>query len=254
MRPFFVLALTLGIGITRGEPIPACASFGTLGELVGRTTCGVGIFTIKDVTFTGPAGLADLLSLNIGSTVDNVNFGVGGELFSDRGGSIIFAYGYTIDPPPDIIKGVSGDVEDAGQGNFFSPFVRLAATADAVSIQYSICAGAAFTNNECAGTLYGFSLSVPDLLDASPDLLSLASTLSGGVIFSEPVNTVGILVSIRLQNGGFLNGDMTTGFPLDPDPSSGGVPEPGTSALVGLGCAAAAALSARGRGGWRTIR
>ena len=210
--------------------IPTCNSLTSFADLVNAGACTAGIFTIKNPTFSGPEGLDSQLILASSTDSQNVNFGFQGlELFTSIGESLSFTFGYTIDPPPDIIKGVSGSIDDAGESSFEN-FLNVAAVDDPVDVQYLLCAGAAFTREGCAGTEYGFSLTVPQ--QVSNASLRLASQLSGGVTFALPVNTVGVVVNVNLNNGGFIFGGFNSVFPLNP---VGDVPEPGTLALAGVG-------------------
>lgn len=239
----FSTLLVLGTGLSQAAVIPSCNSLQTFADLINAGSCTAGIFTIKNPTFSGGfEGLESSLFLATSADSQNVSFGFTGlELYTSFDESLSFTFGYTIDPPPDIIKGVSGSIDDAGQSSF-EEFLNVAAVGDAVDIGYQLCAGAAFVQGQCAGTPYGFSLTVPD--QNSANLIRLASQLSGGVTFASPVNTVGVIVNVNLNNGGFVQGGFSSVFPLDP---VGDVPEPGTMALAGIGGALLAASRLRRR-------
>jgi PEP-CTERM motif len=228
-----VAAMWLGNGLVRGAEIipPACSSLGTLQGLIDSQACTAGVFTIKDPSFSGPSGVtASSITLSVLSGIDSVSLAFGGGVFnSPIGGSSSFTFGYTIDPPPDIIKGVSAEVEDAGQDSFGPQGFMPSAVGDAIAVQYLLCVGAGFVDGDCATSLDGFLLSLPD---ADNNDFLLAATLSGGVTFSSPVNTVGVRIFVDLTNGGNFSG-ISSAFPLD-------VPEPGSLALFGLGAVALA--------------
>lgn len=233
-RSVLFSALLLGASISPAAVVPlshSCDGLSTFADLRIAGFCTAGIFTIKNPIFSGPEGLDSSLILASITDFQNINFGFQNlSLSTGPGETLSFTFGYTIDPPPDIIKGVSGSIEDAGQSSF-DDFFAIAAAGDPVDIQYRICAGAGFVNESCAGTLYAFSLAVPDQ-NENRNFLTLASQLIGGVTFAFPVNTVGVIVDVNLSNGGFIQGGFGSAFPLDPIPD---VPEPGTMALAGLG-------------------
>lgn len=211
--------------------LPTCASLGNLELLRTAGACTAGVFTIKDITFVGPGGSTDAsgITLNLAFALDSLVVVLGGSSFtSSPGFSNSFTFGFTIDPPPDIIKGVSADVENAGQdfGLGIGDF-SIAGLGDAISVQYAVCAGAAFAaNSSCPGALNGFLIHLPD---ATQNAFAVASTLSGGVTFASPVNTVGVLIQVDLSNGGNFTGLRST-FPLQAD-----VPEPASLTMAGAG-------------------
>lgn len=232
MNRILLLSLLLGASAAQAATLPACSGLTTIGQLLSSQSCTAGIFTVKNVTFSGPTGLENLINLNANVTEANVGLGFSsGFLTTGVEEQLSFTFGYTIDPPPDIIKGVSGATEDAGQdsGFSFSSLQPAALGPNAVEVNYLICAGAGFVDQQCAGTIYGFSLTLPDEF-ISQAALSIAAQLSGGVTFAQPTNTVGILVTVNLQNGGFL-GSLSSNFPLE----TAAVPEPSTLALAGVG-------------------
>ena len=228
-----ILGASLGHAATL---VPTCASLGNLQGLISSGSCTAGIFTIKNPSFFGPEGVnASAITLNVVYGADAVSLGFGGgEFVSGPFSSTTFTFGYTIDPPPDIIKGVTGDLEGAGQDFFnISSLLGPADFGDAISVQYLLCAGAAFVDNACAGQIYGFSLNLPDSSFGPVDLIS------GGVVFTGPVHAVGVLIRVDLQNGGTFS-SVNASFPLVND-----VPEPGTMAML---AGAGLALVAYGRG------
>lgn len=218
--------------------IPSCASLETFQDLINAGQCTSGIFTVKNpIVMSLPEGVtaSDIL-ISVSATSDNVNFNLSSAAFTSSpfGDFRSFEIGYTFDPPPDIIKGVSGAIEDSGQEfpNEFDLLLDLDGNAiasdvgDAVFVQYSLCAGAAFTGLGCDGVGYGFGLSRPNN-NIRTDL-AFDPLLVNGVIFARPVNTVGVKLLIELRDGGFL-GPLTTGFPVEAD-----VPEPATMGLAGV--------------------
>ncbi|MCC6536234.1 MAG: PEP-CTERM sorting domain-containing protein [Bryobacterales bacterium] len=238
-RLLFLLSLGAALSPAATIEIPSCASLETFQDLINAGQCTSGIFTVKNPTVNFlPEGVSasDIL-INVSAVSDNVNFSLSSAAFTSSpfGGFQSFSLGYTFDPPPDIIKGVSGAIEDSGQesGDFdllldLDGNAIAADASDAVFVQYSLCAGAAFSGQECIGDLYGFSLNRPssDILPRGD--LAFDPMLINGVIFRSPVNTVGVVLLIELRDGGFL-GPLTTGFPIATD-----VPEPGTLGMAGL--------------------
>ena len=236
MKSFGLPALLLGASLGQAATlVPTCASLGSLQGLLSNGTCTAGIFTIKNPAFSGPAGVAASdITLNVVYGANTVSLGFGGGQFvSGPLSNRSFTFGYTIDPPPDIIKGITGDLQDAGQDFFdIAGLLGPAGVGDAISVQYLLCAGAAFVDGACAGVSDGFSLTLPD------SSLTVSALISGGVVFPSPVNTVGVLIMVDLQNGGRF-GSINSSFPLSD------VPEPGTMALL---AGAGLALAAYGRG------
>ncbi|MBM3797731.1 MAG: hypothetical protein FJW31_27605 [Acidobacteria bacterium] len=238
--------LTLGAGLLPGAAvvIPSCASLTTFQDLISAGQCTAGIFTVKNptVSFLPDGVLASDILISVSATADNVNFSLSGGVFSSLPGqNRSFQLGYTFDPPPDIIKGVSGGIEESGQdfGNYAQ--LDLDEVNDAVFVNYFLCAGAAFTDGCIGGEVYGFSLNRENsnlFLDGG---IAFDSLLTNGVIFRTPVNKVGVLLSIDLNDGGFL-GPLTTGFPI------ADVPEPAKMGLAGLAGLLVAMAPRRRRG------
>lgn len=214
--------------------VPTCASLGNFELLRSAGACTAGVFTIKDISFLGPGGSTDASGINLTTAISGGSISIGFQslAFTSAGlGSTSFTFGFTIDPPPDIIKGISGELENAGQDLFGPTGFSVAAVGDAISVRYALCAGAAFAGNSCAGALNGFLITLPDSTQGE---FATATTLNNGVTFASPVNTVGVLIQVDLSNGGNFTGLSST-FPLLTD-----VPEPASLAMVGAGLSLAA--------------
>ncbi len=212
--------------------VPTCASLGNFEALRSAGACTAGVFTIKNITYLGPGESTDASAISLVTAISASAISIGFQslAFTSTGpGLTSFTFGFTIDPPPDIIKGVSGELDNAGQNQFDVTGFSVAGLGDAISVRYALCAGAAFSGNNCAGALNGFSITLPDLTQAD---LATAATLNGGVTFASSVNTVGVLIQVDLSNGGSFSG-LSSSFPLD-------VPEPASWAMVGAGLSLAA--------------
>jgi hypothetical protein len=237
MTRSILATIVVGAGLSQAATIvpPSCASLGTFAQLQSAGACTVGVFTVKNATFGSSDEGVSASDFNITTAFvgNSIILSLSGSPFSSGDISLrTFFFGYTIDPPPDIIKGISAELQDA-DGGFFPEGFAPADDGDPVSVDYAVCAGAAFVEGGCAGDILGFSLNVAQRFPTDVTI--------NGVIFDSPVNTVGVNIRVSLMDGGSF-GALDSTFPLVAD-----VPEPGAMAMMGLAVPVILALRRRRR-------
>jgi len=215
MRLSHLSILTLAGGLY-AAPIP-CGELGTFQDLLNAAECSLGEFTVKNPSFSASEGGvgADSIPLNAGQDENNnLFFNIGSGLFGIPGETLIYRFGYLIDPPPEILEEFSAEAFISDFSSDFASFALFVLPAQAPSdsmLTFDLCAGAAFTDTPPSpATCLG---------QYNQLVLTGLGFLSGGVDFKK-TNILDILMEIRLEDGANLAGALSTRVHLTPEPST----------------------------------
>jgi len=237
MKPLIVvLALFIAIPALADGILP-CKS-DTVANYILQGSCTEDPFILKNFAWNGTFGSVkvDPTQVDFVPTSTPGQFGLsftgagGPNPFSVSGNQTISAvFGYTIDPRPPILNGVTLSLSPSSPLAAVTP--GTFATIDPnpfAGITADICVGDTFTKDKC-------TTGIEPPVHLSVD----TTTLQASVDFPQSVNVLDFILTLTMQaNGGSIsiNGGGT---------AASSVPEPGSAALALSGVAALLALGIR---------